>query len=61
LASVPGIRAASVAVLLAELPELGRLDRRRIAASVGVVHLNRDSDHMRGRLSLIGASQWTGI
>lgn len=32
LRSVPGIGAASVAVLLAELPELGRLDRRRIAA-----------------------------
>lgn len=39
LASVPGIGAASVAVL----PELGKLDRRRIAAPVGVAPLNHDS------------------
>src|SRR5690349_3042624 len=36
LASVPGIGPASVAVLVAELPELGKLDRRRVAALVGV-------------------------
>lgn len=52
LASVPGIGAASVAVLLAELPELGKLDRRRIAALVGVAPLNRDSGQMRGQRSI---------
>lgn len=54
LSSVPGIGAASVALLLAELPELGRLDRRRIAALVGVAPVNRDSGKMRGQRSIWG-------
>lgn len=54
LRSVPGIGAASVAVLLAELPELGKLDRRRIAALVGVAPLNRDSGLMRGQRTIWG-------
>lgn len=54
LASMPGVGAASVAVLLAELPELGHLDRRRIAALVGVAPLNRDSGKMRGQRSIWG-------
>jgi len=54
LSSVPGIGAASVAVLLAELPELGKLDRRRVAALVGVAPLNRDSGQMRGQRSIWG-------
>jgi len=54
LTSVPGIGAASVAVVLAELPELGKLDRRRVAALVGVAPLNRDSGQMRCQRSLWG-------
>lgn len=54
LTSVPGIGAASVSVLLAELPELGNLDRRRIAALVGVAPLNRDSGQMRGQRAIWG-------
>jgi transposase len=54
LASVPGVGATSVAVMLAELPELGKLDRRRIAALVGVAPLNRDSGQMRGQRSIWG-------
>ena len=54
LTSVPGIGAASVAVLLAELPELGKLDRRRVAALVGVAPPNRDSGQMRGQRSIWG-------
>lgn len=54
LSSVPGVGAASVAVLLAELPELGKLDRRRIAALVGVAPLNRDSGQMRGQRAIWG-------
>ena len=54
LASVPGVGAASVAVLLAELPELGTIDRRRIAALVGIAPLNRDSGQMRGQRSIWG-------
>jgi len=54
LQSVPGIGAASVAVLLAELPELGQIDRRRVAALVGVAPLNRDSGQMRGQRAIWG-------
>jgi transposase len=54
LSSVPGIGAASVAVLLAHLPELGQLDRRRIAALVGVAPLNCDSGQMRGQRRIWG-------
>ena len=54
LSSVPGVGPASVAVLLAELPELGQLDRRRIAALVGVAPLNRDSGQMRGQRTIWG-------
>lgn len=35
--------------LVAELPELGRLTRREIAALVGVAPLNRDSGTLRGK------------
>ena len=49
LASVPGIGPATLRTLIAELPELGRLDRRKIAALVGVAPINRDSGTLRGR------------
>jgi transposase len=48
LRSVPGIGPVSARTLLAELPELGTLTRKRIAALVGVAPLNRDSGAMRG-------------
>jgi transposase len=43
LASVPGIGRTSARTLIAELPELGTLDRRKLAALVGVAPINRDS------------------
>jgi transposase len=48
LMSVPGVGPTLSATLLAELPELEYLDRRRIAALVGVAPLNRDSGTLRG-------------
>ena len=39
---------------MAELPELGYLDRRRLAALAGVAPLNRDSGAMRGNLAVWG-------
>lgn len=54
LSSVPGVGPASVAVLVAELPELGQLDRRRISALVGVAPMNRDSGQMRGQRTIWG-------
>jgi transposase len=54
LSSIKGIGPATCAMLLAELPELGSLDRRRIAALVGVAPLNRDSGQMRGKRTIYG-------
>ena len=47
LRSVPGVGEQLSLTLLAELPELGRLDRRQAAALVGVAPFNRDSGRMR--------------
>ena len=48
LRSMPGIGPVSARTMLAELPELGRLNRRQIAALVGVAPLNRDSGTLHG-------------
>lgn len=54
LRSVPGIGPVLSRTLLAELPELGRLNRKQIAALVGVAPLNRDSGAFRGRRTIWG-------
>lgn len=48
LQSVPGVGRVVSLTLLAELPELGRLSHKEIAALVGVAPLNRDSGTLRG-------------
>ena len=48
LRSVPGIGPVSARTMLAELPELGQLNRKKIAALVGVAPLNRDSGTLQG-------------
>lgn len=48
LQSVPGVGPVLSVTLLAELPELGSLDRRSLAALVGVAPMNRDSGTLRG-------------
>lgn len=54
LQSVPGIGPTLASVLLADLPELGQLNRHEIAALVGVAPLNRDSGVFRGRRAVWG-------
>ena len=54
LTSVPGVGDVTAHTLIADLPELGQLDRRRIAALVGVAPINRDSGQMRGRRTIAG-------
>ena len=54
LGSIPGLGPITRAILLAKLPELGQLDRRRIAALVGVAPFNRDSGTLRGRRAIQG-------
>lgn len=48
LRSVPGVGRVLTATLLAQLPELGKLDRKQVAALVGVAPLNHDSGTMHG-------------
>ena len=54
LQSVPGVGPVTACTLLAELPELGSLDRKRIAALVGVAPFNDDSGHRRGKRRVKG-------
>ena len=54
LRSVPGVGEQISLTLLAHLPELGTLDRRQIAALVGVAPFNRDSGTLRGRRAVWG-------
>jgi len=49
LRGVPGIGPTTALTLLAEVPELGRLGRKAIAALVGVAPLNCESGTLRGR------------
>jgi transposase len=54
LASVPGIGKTIARTLLAELPELGRLDRRQIAALAGLAPYTRQSGRWRGKSQIGG-------
>ena len=54
LKSVPGIGPVVSRTMLAELPELGSLNRKQIAALVGVAPLNWDSGMLRGRRAIWG-------
>jgi len=54
LQSVPGIGPVVAHTLLASVPELGTLDRKQIAALVGVAPRNRDSGQWQGRRQIWG-------
>ena len=54
LAGTPGAGPVLLATLLAELPELGQLDRRQIASLVGLAPVARDSGLLRGRRVIHG-------
>lgn len=54
LQSVPGIGPVISRSLIAELPELGQLNRKQIAALVGIAPLNRDSGTFRGQRTIWG-------
>ena len=54
LRTVPGVGEQLSLTLLAHLPELGTLDRREIAALVGVAPFNRDSGTLRGKRTVWG-------
>lgn len=54
LQSFKGVGPVTSATLLCALPELGSLDRKKIAALVGVAPLNCDSGKYRGRRRIMG-------
>ncbi len=54
LQSIPGVGPVAATTLLAEVPELGTLNRKQVAALVGVAPFNRDSGAWRGRRSVWG-------
>jgi transposase len=54
LTSVPAVGAKIARTLIAELPELGTLDRHQAASLVGVAPFNRDSGTFRGRRTISG-------
>ena len=58
LVSVPGVGPTTAAALTAELPELGRLNRRQAARLVGLAPINRDSGTLRGK-RMIGGGRAT--
>lgn len=54
ICSLIGVGHVTARTLMADLPELGQLDRKKISALVGVAPLNRDSGHLRGRRRIWG-------
>jgi len=54
LQSVPGVGPVTSATMLGMLPELGKLNRQKIAALVGVAPINKDSGRKQGRRRVYG-------
>jgi transposase len=54
LDSIPGVGRITAVTVLAEMPELGQLDRQKIAALAGLAPFNRDSGQKRGKRRIFG-------
>jgi transposase len=54
LRTIPGIGQVTAATLVAELPELGTIGNKQIAALLGVAPMNRDSGNSRGQAHIAG-------
>ncbi len=54
LTSVKGVGPTTACTLLAQLPELGQLNRKQITALVGLAPMNRDSGTLRGQRHIFG-------
>ncbi|CDM90494.1 IS110 family transposase [Xenorhabdus bovienii] len=54
LSTVKGVGPATIATLIADVPELGKLTRREISALIGVAPFNRDSGFFRGKRTIFG-------
>src|SRR6266566_9620932 len=54
LTAISGVGPRTAALLLAQMPELGQLNRREVAVLVGVAPFNRDSGKLRGKRTIFG-------
>lgn len=54
LNTIPGVGMITAISILSEMPELGRLDRQKIASLAGLAPFNRDSGQKRGRRRIFG-------
>lgn len=54
LTSVKGVGPTTASTLLAQLPELGKLNRKQITSLVGLAPINRDSGTLRGQRHIFG-------
>jgi len=54
LSAISGVGERTAAMVLAQMPELGRLNRREVAALAGLAPFNRDSGKMRGKRTIFG-------
>lgn len=59
LESVKGVGPVAISTFLAELPELGSLNRAEIAKLVGVAPINNDSGQHAGKRKTIGDRSWS--
>jgi transposase len=58
LASIPGVGDVTIRTVLADLPELGTLDRRKIASLVGYAPFTRQSGKWRGKSFIAGGRRY---
>jgi len=54
LTAISGVGARTAALLLAQMPELGQLNRRQVAALAGLAPFNHDSGSIRGKRAIFG-------
>ena len=57
LRSVPGVGPVTSAIILSDLPEIGHMDRKKIAALVGIAPFNDDSGHRSGKRRVKGGRE----
>ena len=60
LHSAPGVGPVLSKTLISDLPELGQLDRKKIASLVGVAPFNKDSGRFRGKRRIRGGRAMFG-
>jgi transposase len=58
LTAINGVGPRTAALLLAQMPELGQLNRRQVAALVGVAPFNRDSGKWRAKRMIYGGRRF---